>query len=154
MRHVFWLESRLAGRPGPTEEEWSAPALKRAGIDAILNVSEHEEPTSECRALGIDVVWVPMPVTCPPEEEDEAECAAAIPEAYGFVASHLANHRTVLVHCVRGCDRTGLVLAHHLTVTQGLPPERALATVRRVRPEAITAPGWEDMALRVMRDLA
>jgi protein-tyrosine phosphatase len=154
MQHVFWLEAdRIAGRAGPTAEEWSADELVAAGIGAILNLSEHE-PTPECATAGIEVTWIPMPVTCPPEAEDEAECLRALPVAYDFLVRQLAQGRPVLVHCVRGCDRTGLVLAYHVAVTQGMGAEEAITFVRRVRPEAITAPGWEEMAQRVITKLS
>ena len=59
----------------------------------------------------------------------------------------------MLVHCAWGRDRTGLLLAYHLARTEKLTPRAAIARVRQVRPKAITAPGWEEMAERVIAKL-
>jgi protein-tyrosine phosphatase len=54
------------------------------------------------------------------------------------------------VHCVLGRDRTGLVLAHQLVRSSALTPAAAIAQVRQVCPNALSAPGWEQMAERVI----
>lgn len=151
MNDVFWIRNGLlGGRPGPMRSSWDPRDLHAAGIRAVLNVSEHEDPTSECIHYGIAVSWIPLPLTVPPEEVDELGCLEALPKAHDFVAEHLALDNPVLVHCVVGRDRTGMVLAYHLAVTEDLSAKDAIARVRAVRPEALTASGWEDMAVRVI----
>lgn len=151
MNEVFWIrEGLLGGRPGPTRSPSDPRNLHSAGIRAVLNVSEHESPSSECSRHGIDVSWVPLPVTVPPEEADELRCLDALPQAYAFIAGHLSLGSPVLVHCVVGRDRTGMVLAYHLAVTEGLSAANAIERVRAVMPQALAAAGWEDMAVRVI----
>jgi protein-tyrosine phosphatase len=56
----------------------------------------------------------------------------------------------VLVHCRSGKDRTGLFLSYYLCVTEGLRPSEAIAELRRVRPIALTAEGWETFSYEVL----
>ncbi len=74
------------------------------------------------------------------------------------VRSHLRfvrspNGRPVLVHCTSGKDRTGLFLSYYVCTTEGLSPSDAIREVRRVRPIALTADGWEQFAQRVLAEL-
>lgn len=154
MKNVFWvLDSRLAGRCGPGYDPWSLAELRAAGFDAVLNLSEFEPAASEFAAAQLDVAWVPLPDDCPALAATEEACLRNLPTAHGFVRSHLDAGRTVLVHCAWGRDRTGLLLAHHLSYSQGVSPEAAIAQVRQLCPKALSAPGWEQMAVRVINSL-
>lgn len=153
MRNVFWvIEDSLAGRCGPTREPWSLAELHAAGFRAVLNLSEHEPAAREFAISGVDVAWVPLPNSCPADQDTEQACLAALPAAAEFVEFHLEAGRKVLVHCVLGQDRTGLVLAHQLVRSSRLTPEAAITEVRRVCPKALSAPGWEQMAERVIAE--
>ena len=154
LKHIFWIEpSRLAGRPGPVLEPWVLAEIGASGISAVLNVSDVEPVWSEHRDVGIEVKWVPLPNHYPATLETEEACVAALPKAYAFVAQKWEAQQGVLVHCAWGRDRTGMVLAYHLVRRFGLSPGEAIARVRQSRPEALTAPGWEDMAHRVFAKL-
>lgn len=56
-------------------------------------------------------------------------------EGQQLCASLAAGERIVL-HCLAGLGRTGMIAAR-LLVDMGFPPERAIIEVRRVRPRAI-----------------
>ena len=150
MRNVFWLiPDRLGGRPGPTREPWTPRGLRDGGLDTVLNLSEHE-PERELAASGLRSHWVPLPPSLPADDALERALVAELPRAHAPLEEELAAERRVLVHCVAGCDRTGALLTYHVARTEGLAPEAALARVRRVRERALSAEGWEPMALRVI----
>lgn len=155
MREVFWLiPNRLAGRSGPTQVAWSLSEIRTVGgFDTVLNLSEHPPQPLEFRAVELACYWVPLPTTVPPDDDAEASCYRGLSLAYEIVADHLAANRRVLVHCVAGRDRTGLLLSYFLARTHQLTPIDAIARVRQTQPMALSAPGWEDMGMRVIRAL-
>jgi len=59
----------------------------------------------------------------------------------------------VLVHCSAGKDRTGLFMSYSLMREHDLGVDEAIARVREVRPQAITALGWDALARRVLSEL-
>jgi len=63
------------------------------------------------------------------------------------------RRRGVLVHCRSGKDRTGLFLTYYLCVTEGLTPSDAIGELRRVRPIALSAEGWESFSYQVLAEL-
>jgi protein-tyrosine phosphatase len=153
MQNVFWLlEGQLGGRPGPTREPWN-PTELRAAIDVVLNISERPSPAKEFEALGIMHTWIPLPTAVPPDADAEHACLDLLPRAEAYLSRQLDAGRRVLVHCVSGKDRTGMLLAYHLARTEGLTARESLRRVRKVRPAALSADGWEAMAIRVISEL-
>ena len=151
MKSVFWLiRDSIGGRPGPQWEPWSVPELRAAGFDAVINLSEHPSDLEAFAAVGIEASWVPLPTDVPPTKESQERCVEALPRAFEFVAAQMAKGRRVLVHCHGGRDRTGLLLAIIVARKEGLPARAAIEKVREVRSDAITAPGWETLALEVI----
>ncbi len=76
----------------------------------------------------------------------------ALASAYEFVQRQVEQKKAVVVHCWSGKDRTGLFLCYYLLVRHdAFTPEEAIARVRQVRPIALTATGWEDLARAVLR---
>jgi protein-tyrosine phosphatase len=151
MKSVFWLiRDSVGGRPGPEWEPWSLSELRGAGFAAVLNLSEHPPDVVAFTAAGIETSWVPLPTDVPPTMESQARCMEALPRAFAFVSAQIAKNRRVLVHCHAGKDRTGMLLAVLLAKTEGLTAQAAIAKLRKVRPLAITAPGWEALALEVI----
>ena len=78
-------------------------------------------------------------------------CLNALPNAYAFVHRELEARRTVMVHCTSGKDRTGLLLAYFLMRTTGINADEAIRQVRMVRPIALSAEGWEEFGLEILR---
>ncbi|MEW6750137.1 MAG: dual specificity protein phosphatase family protein [Candidatus Latescibacterota bacterium] len=154
MLNAFWLlPGLLAGRPGPTREPWSLRQIRDAGIRAVVNLSEFPPRQSEFAEHGIEVLWVPLPATVPADAQSEQSCLERLPRAYAFLVTHLQAGHPVLVHCYAGCDRTGMLLAYHAARAESLSPRQAIQRVRQVRPAALTAQGWEAMAVRVIEAL-
>jgi len=59
--------------------------------------------------------------------------------------------RATVVHCSSGKDRTGLLLAYYLVREEGLSVAAAMEELRRVRPIALTALGWHQFAIDILR---
>jgi protein-tyrosine phosphatase len=154
MKNVFWIiPGILCGRAGPDMETWSLDEIRDSGIKAVLNVSEHEPNQSNFESANIDLEWIPFPASYPATEETEQVCLELLPKAYQFLRSNINERKCVLVHCSWGRDRSGLLLAYHLAISKNLGPREAIAELRKIRPKAITALGWEDMAERVIGKL-
>jgi len=152
MHDVFWLvPGRLAGRAGPNRRPWDLAALRGLGIGSVLSLNDGEgcDP-AEFEAHGLDYRCVPLPPHEPPVPGDDDRCAAALPEAHAFVLERHAAGRAVLVHCSAGKDRTGLFMSYFLMRERGLDVDAAIRQVRAVRPNALSAMGWEALARRVL----
>jgi len=59
------------------------------------------------------------------------------------INSSLAAGERIVIHCLAGLGRTGMIAAR-LLVDMGVPPETAIVDVRRVRPRAIQTNAQED----------
>lgn len=152
MKHVFWLvPDVLAGRAGPDQSPWAAKELLEGGIGAILSVNDgvccHGE---DFTALGMSYRCIPFSDNAPPRDGDFQHCLDALPRAYDYVRGELDAQRTVLVHCTSGKDRTGLFMGYFLMREFELPAVDAISEVRRVRPIALSAEGWEALAISVL----
>ena len=94
-----------------------------------------------------------MEDNAPPRDGDLARCLEVLPATYEFITDQLAQDRCVLIHCTAGKDRTGLTMAHYLCRAEGYAPRDAIAEVRRVRPEGLSAIGYEAFAIDVLEQL-
>ncbi len=156
MRHVFWLRSGLlAGRTGPNADPWDPVELASGGIGAVVSVNDAAQVDARALAeAGIDHGHFPFSAVAPPMPGDVEICAEALPRALDYTLSSIRSGRAVLVHCQAGKDRTGMVMSYYLMREEGLSATEAIAEVRRVRPIALSAVGWEEMALEVFERLA
>ncbi len=153
MNHIFWLiPGRLCGRPGPVEVPWSLSELRAAGVQSILTLCEKQH-VPDLTVEGFAHARVLLPTNVPPEPEDEGACHALLPAAVSFLEDQLASDRCVLVHCAAGRDRTAMAMASYLAASTGIEAAQAIATVRRARPDALTAEGWETLAVHVISSL-
>lgn len=152
MKHVFWLvPDVLAGRSGPDQNPWAAEELHAGGIGAILSVNDGAAcHGGDFTALGMGYRCIPLSDNAPPRDGDIQHCLDALPEAYDYVRGELDKQRAVLVHCTSGKDRTGLFMCYFLMREFDLPVADALSEVRRVRPIALSAEGWEGLAMTVL----
>ena len=155
MRNVFWLRPGvIGGRTGPNYDTWDPKDLAAGGIGAVLSVNDGElVRPDELAAAGIDYCRVPLSDAAPPQLGDLEICIGALPRALSFVVDSIERHRGVLVHCRSGKDRTGLFLSYYLCVIEGLTPSQAIGELRRVRPIALSAEGWESFSYQVLGEL-
>ena len=156
MRNVFWLRPGvIGGRTGPNHDSWDPRDLAAGGIGAVLSVNDAElVRPDELAAAGIEYCHVPLSDAAPPRPGDLEICVGALPRALAFVAGAIERRRGVLVHCRSGKDRTGLFLAYYLCVTEGLTPSEAIRELKRVRPIALTAEGWQSFAYQVLGEMS
>ena len=156
MRNVFWLiPGKLAGRSGPDLHPWDADDLKEGGIRAVLSVNDGFCVEAEdFQACGIEYACIPFSANAPPMTGDLEVCVYALPRAFEFLQEHLENDRPVMIHCTSGKDRTGLLMSYFLMRTQGLTVDEAIREVRRVRPIALSAVGWDGFGREILKKLA
>ncbi len=143
------LSSMLLGRPSnfswfrPDIAASGMPSGRRAfewlraqGISAILNLSER---SYEVR--GIKVFHVPMEdmMPAPPDK---------LALAVNIIGGCVRSGRKVLVHCMAGKGRTGMVLASYLVAYEGLKADEAIKEVRRARPGSVELKEQEESVRR------
>jgi protein-tyrosine phosphatase len=135
----------LYGRPGPNKSRWDLAALKRRGVAVVVSLVHIEDPAAVVRA-GLKHYVFPF----------EDKINLPYKTANGFVLDifdefdrvldlHLPKREPVLVHCNSGKDRTGLLLAYYLVSRKGLSAKRALKILRRLKPDALSASGYEEI---------
>jgi ADP-ribosyl-[dinitrogen reductase] hydrolase len=83
---------------------------------------------------GIEPCWYPI------EDFSVPACGAALADLVERILAAVAEGGTVVVHCLGGIGRTGLVAACCLAAA-GREPEEAIAAVRRARPHTLET--WE-----------
>ncbi len=153
VNYVFWvLPNLLGGRPGPNLQPWDERALHDGGIRAILSVNSGDDVSAtRLKAAGIDYRCIPLTADAPPLPGDDTMCLKRLPEQFDFVHEHVARGEPTLIHCRHGKDRTGLFLAYYLARTEKLKPHHAIRRLKEHRPIALSAVGWEDLAMEVLR---
>jgi hypothetical protein len=152
MQNVFWLiPGKVAGRTGPNIDPWDPAQLKENGIGAVLSVNSGIlVDATALEACGICYACIPFSWNAPPIPGDVEICLDALPKAFAFVQENLEAGRAVMIHCTSGKDRTGLLMSYFLMRTKGLTVEEAILEVRRVRPIALSATGWDEFGRTVL----
>lgn len=155
MRNVFWLRPGvIGGRSGPNLDVWDPKDLAAGGVGAVLSVNDGElVRPQELAAVGIDYRCVPLSDAAPPQPGDLEICTSALPRALEFTMASIDRRRSVVVHCRSGKDRTGLFLSYYLCEIERLKPSEAIRELKRVRPIALSADGWEAFSYRVLGEL-
>lgn len=142
MKTLYWiLPGLLAGRPGPQTVPWDLIALWEAGFRTIVSlVPVDGEPI---RQLGFRHLLVPLHgglAFLPPMRR---RLARRMRPVVDFVAEEVTAGRPTLVHCRKGNDRTGAVLAAYLARHQGLTLEEAIRRVLEANPQAMRSLGFK-----------
>jgi protein-tyrosine phosphatase len=152
--HLFWVvPGRVAGRPGPRGPwgvPWDPSKLARAGVDSVLSLDGEQCEVDEMSRAGLRHLLVHIAGESPPVASTESSCRDALPVTCRFLCEEYESSRCVVVHCGGGRDRTGLVLAHFLKHLTGVTPTEAVSRVRKARSDALTSPGWYELALRLL----
>ena len=125
-----WFETSLIAASGlPATRKGMVWAL-RQGVAAVLSLTEKLPKPVRLVAGPVPVLHLPMRNRMP---APPSELAAAV----GFMARQLADGRPVLVHCLSGRGRTGMVLAAYLVRFKGYGAPEAIEEVRRQRPGSL-----------------
>ena len=137
-----WLQSAISGKPYNFSwfEDGSVaasgiPATTRSvawildqGVRAVLSLTERI-PRS---LLDVDLVMLHVPMrNRAPASPD------GLSKAVDFISAQLDEDRPVLVHCLSGRGRTGMVLAAYLVKSKGLTADEAVERVRALRPSSL-----------------
>lgn len=118
--------------------------LRARRTDVLVTLATQEElawagvPDLEVRARGAGLETIGMPI-----RDQEAPSDAAMHELTRAIRVHLDAGRSVVVHCMGGLGRSGLVAACVL-VDRGRSPSEALVAVREARgPRAVESVAQE-----------
>ena len=151
MSDFYWiLPGLLAGRPGPQTVPWDLTALWEAGFRTIVSlVSVDEAPI---RAAGFRHLYVPLDGALAFLPSLRRRLARRMRPVVDFVAEEVAAGRPTLVHCRKGNDRTGAVLAAYLTCYQGLTPEEAIRRVLEANPQAMRSLGFKRLVKTICEE--
>jgi protein-tyrosine phosphatase len=111
---------------------------------ASLQIADLRERVTQ---YDMEMLWYPIPDgSVPTSIEELAETVRRIVDA-------LRRGQTVVIHCMGGLGRTGLVAAACLLATTSLTPRQAIEIVRRARENTINAYGQEEYIARFRRFL-
>ncbi len=155
MQHIFWLRSRLiAGRCGPNLNPWIPAKIAAAGIGAIVSVNDAMSVYPDDLAdVGLEHACFPLADNAPPRDGDFEHCMSMLPRSFEHLSTVIDSGKIPLIHCTAGKDRTALTMCYYLCRRESCSPRDAVCEIRRVRPIALSAPGYEDFAIEVLTAL-
>jgi Dual specificity phosphatase, catalytic domain len=97
-------------------------------VDAIVDLEDWETAWAPPVPLGALFVSFPM--------EDDDRVDPMVRDVAAFVASLVASGKRVLVHCIEGLNRSGMVAARVL-MEMGMTANEAIELVRRQRGPSV-----------------
>lgn len=117
------VHERLYRGAQPEKPGWDE--LKKLGVEIVVNLRDEKDKVSSEREavekLGLRYVSIPMHPLARPQSQDVAE----------FLELLRANSdKTIFVHCRRGAERTGVMLAAYRIAEEKWTPEQALAEMK------------------------
>ena len=134
-----WLiKSKLAGSGIPTsinEVQW----VLDQGIKSVVTI--REEPLDESWTRDINYLHVLSNDMGVPEFND-------LIHAVDFIHRRITSNEPVLVHCLAGMGRTGVILACYLVKYQNMSADEATQKVRKERPGSIQSYPQEEIIFR------
>nr|AIF03518.1 dual specificity protein phosphatase [uncultured marine thaumarchaeote KM3_168_C06]AIF16619.1 dual specificity protein phosphatase [uncultured marine thaumarchaeote KM3_74_F11] len=142
-RFSWLIENKLAGSGIPTsidEVEW---AIKQ-GVKSIITI--REEPLDDDWVKDVKYLHIVSNDMGTPEFDDLAR-------AVDFIHKRITNNEPVLVHCLAGMGRTGLILACYLIKYQKMSASEATEKVREERPGSIQSYPQEEIIFRFEKSL-
>nr|WP_198287460.1 dual specificity protein phosphatase family protein [Photobacterium marinum] len=148
--HPFWTlpldggaKLLLTPCPGTKDADLHASLqqLKDAGAAAVLTALEPgdlpddglQKLADKCDELGLKWFHLPIEDDCAPGEVFDTNW----PEANKAAQAMLDNGDALVVHCMGGSGRTGLIAAR-LMLDRGAPLDSAIEQIRELRPGAFS----------------
>ena len=139
-----WLiENKLAGSGIPTsidEVEW---AIKQ-GVKSIVTI--REEPLDESWIKDVNYLHILSNDMGVPEFDD-------LVYAVDFIHRRITSNEPVMVHCLAGMGRTGVILACYLVKHQKMSASEATEKVREERPGSIQSYPQEEIIFQFAKSL-
>ena len=139
-----WLiKSKLAGSGIPTsinEVQW----VLDQGIKSVVTI--REEPLDESWTRDINYLHVLSNDMGVPEFND-------LIHTVDFIHRRITSNEPVLVHCLAGMGRTGVILACYLVKYQNMSADEATQKVRKERPGSIQSYPQEEIIFRFEKSL-
>ena len=139
-----WLiENKLAGSGIPTsidEVQW----MIKQGVKSIVTI--REEPLDESWTKDVNYLHILSNDMSVPEFDD-------LIYAVDFIHRRITNNEPVLVHCLAGMGRTGVILACYLVKYQKMSASEATEKVREERPGSIQSYPQEEIIFQFEKSL-
>jgi atypical dual specificity phosphatase len=146
MEYSYWIIDRLlAGRVGPVLRPWAIERLREAGIEVIVSLNTEADP-GMIAAAGLRHNELPQIPSLPLFGPLKDVLLRGIEPVLDVIHREVTAGHPTLVHCHAGKDRTGVVLTAYLVRYEGKGIDEAIARVRAVKPNAMSAPGYEATA--------
>ena len=137
------IENKLAGSGIPTsidEVQW----IIEQGVKSIVTI--REEPLADNWIKDVNYLHVMSNDMGVPEFND-------LTHAVDFIHRRITNNEPVLVHCLAGMGRTGVVLACYLVKYQNMSADEATQKIREERPGSIQSYSQEEIIFRFEKSL-
>jgi atypical dual specificity phosphatase len=137
------IENKLAGSGIPTsidEVQW----MIEQGVKSIVTI--REEPLADNWIKDVNYLHVMSNDMGVPEFND-------LTHAVDFIHRRITNNEPVLVHCLAGMGRTGVVLACYLVKYQNMSADEATQKIREERPGSIQSYPQEEIIFRFEKSL-
>lgn len=128
---------RIEGLSGLTNLALVAPGIYRGGmpgiggmealanlkVRTIVNLRHHHKRTegADAKKAGINYIWLPIPSSGEPSKETLERFLAIVQDP---------SAQPVFVHCYRGKDRTGTMIAAYRVLVQGWTRKDAMAEMQ------------------------
>ena len=139
-----WLiENKLAGSGIPTSVDEVQWVIKQ-GVKSIVTI--REESLDESWIKDVNYLHILSNDMGVPEFDD-------LVNAVDFIHSRITNNEPVLVHCLAGMGRTGVILACYLVKYQKMSASEATEKVREERPGSIQSYPQEEIIFRFEKSL-
>ena len=139
-----WLiENKLAGSGIPTSFDEVQWAIEQ-GIKCIVTV--REEPLDGSWIKNVNYLHTLSNDMGVPEFDDLAH-------TIDFIHSRITNNEPVMVHCLAGMGRTGVILACYLVKYQKMSGDEAMQKIREERPGSIQSYPQEEIIFQYEKSL-
>ena len=137
------IENKLAGSGIPTsidEVQW----IIEQGVKSIVTI--REEPLADNWIKDVNYLHVMSNDMGVPEFND-------LTHAVDFIHRRITNKEPVLVHCLAGMGRTGVLLACYLVKYQNMSADEATQKIREERPGSIQSYPQEEIIFQFEKSL-
>ncbi|MEW6374258.1 MAG: hypothetical protein AB1502_00510, partial [Thermodesulfobacteriota bacterium] len=130
---------------GQPKNEEAVKSLANRGIKTIVNLESviEEELKKEkewAKKYNINYIWYPTPPTALPPV-GPARCPTKNETENAIIIINNPNNQPVYIHCWRGIDRTGIVIATYRVKMEGWPVEAAINEWKK--NGVLSLPDWE-----------